>query len=273
MFNLRGIVGLIAVFALVFCLNPLAAQELNTNFAHSLGVGSSASSYEHRIDLPENWAAEGKFFIGRSLSLDGKLVIEREELTKTYYYVKVRLPKATLWFAKGTIDITLKAGAAQASIPVLDAPVNLKVAGESYPSFGWSGNGAYSAISLLDRNSGSTLWERVILNDQNCVMDEGSVKVGGKYTWAVKQTDETGRYSSETQAQFRVGTKQERCRHCFGNGYITCKSCNGSGHIVSNGPNNTPVYKVCYTCNGTGRERCQFCNGQGHVTVPAIIPE
>jgi hypothetical protein len=183
---MRKFVSLFVVLALVCCANSLSAQELNQNFAHSLGVGNSAQSYEHRIDLPEKWAAEGKFFIGRALTLDGKLVIEREELTKTYYYVKVRLPKATLWFAKGSIDITLKAGTAAAIVPVLAAPTGLKVSGESY---------------------------------------------------------------------------------------LTCRSCNGSGHIVSNGPNNTPVYKICYTCNGSGRERCTFCNGSGHVTVPSIIPE
>lgn len=270
---MRKFASLFVVLALVCCANSLSAQELNQNFAHSLAIGASSQSYEHRIDLPESWAAEGKFFIGRSLKLDGKLVIEREELTRTYYYVKVRLPKATLWFAKGNIDITLKAGDAAAIVPVLAAPANLKVYGESYPKFAWSGAGSYSAISLLDRNNGGTLWERVILNDHACVMDEGYVKVGGKYTWAVKQSDETGRYSFESQANFRVGTKQVNCSHCFGHGYLTCRSCNGSGHIVSNGPNNTPVYKICYTCNGTGRERCTFCNGTGHVTVPNIIPE
>ncbi|OGK11751.1 MAG: hypothetical protein A2W80_11635 [Candidatus Riflebacteria bacterium GWC2_50_8] len=270
---MRKFVSLFVVLALVCCANSLSAQELNKNFAHSLGVGNSAQSYEHRIDLPENWAAEGKSFIGRALTLDGKLVVEREELTKTYYYVKVRLPKATLWFAKGSIDITLKAGAAATAVPVLAAPAGLMVSGESYPHFGWAGAGNYSAISLLDRSNGKTLWERVILNDHACVMDEGSVKVGGKYTWAVKQSDETARYSFEAQANFRVGTKQVNCSHCYGHGYLTCRSCNGSGHIVSNGPNNTPVYKICYTCNGTGRERCTFCNGTGHVTVPSIIPE
>lgn len=272
MFNLRVITGFLVVFALFFCLSPLAAQELQQTFSHSIKVGSPAASFEHRIDLPEKWAAEGKFFIGRALTLDGKMVIEREELTRTFYYVKVRLPKATLWFAKGSIDITLKAGDALTS-PATSAPTSLKASGDSYPRFSWAGTGSYSAISLLDRSSGKTLWERVILDNHACEMDEGSVKVGGRYSWAVKQSDETARYSSEAQAQFRVDTRQERCRQCFGAGYVTCKSCNGSGHIVTNGPNNTPVTKVCYTCNGTGRERCQFCLGQGHVTVPIIIQE
>ncbi len=157
MSDMRKFVSLFVVLALVCCASSLSAQELNKNFAHSLAIGASAQSYEHRVDLPENWAAEGKFFIGRTLKLDGKLVIEREELTKTYYYVKVRLPKATMWFAKGNIDITLKAGNVAAAVPVLPAPAGLKVSGESYPKFSWIGAGNYSAISLLDRSNGNTL--------------------------------------------------------------------------------------------------------------------
>lgn len=270
---MRKFVSLFVVLALICCVNSLSAQELNQNFAHSLGIGNSAQSYEHRIDLPENLATEGKFFVGRTLKLDGKLVIEREELTRTYYYVKVRLPKATLWFAKGSIDITLKINDTDAMVPVLAAPAALKVYGESYPHFSWNGNGNYSAITLLDRNSGDTMWERVILDKHACTMDEGYVKIGGKYTWAVKQSDETGRYSFESQAHFRVGTKQVNCSHCFGHGYVTCRTCNGSGHIVTTGPNNTPVYQICHSCHGTGRERCVFCHGTGHVTEPDIIPE
>ena len=269
----RGIRVLLVLFALVLCLSPLTAEELNKNFAHSLSIGNSAKSYEHKIDLPESWAAEGKYFTGRSLKLDGKLVIEREELTKTYYYVKVRLDKATLWFAKGSIDVSLKAAADAPTTPVLDPPTGLKVTGGSYVGFLWNGAGAYSAISLMDRESGKSLWERVILNDHECDARDADMSVGGKYLWAVKQADETGKYSVEAQAKFRIGTKQERCNRCFGSGYVTCTRCNGSGHIVVNGPNNTPVTKICYSCNGTGRERCSVCFGTGHVTVPVIIPE
>lgn len=272
MSKLRGIAGLVVLFAMFICLSPASGQELQQNFAHSLNVGSQAKSFEHRIDLPEKWAAEGKYFTGRALKLDGKLVIEHEELTKTWYYVKVRLPKATLWFTKGSIDITLKAGST-VSGPAMSAPTALKVSGNSYPKFSWAGNGQYSAISLMDRSNGAPLWERVILGDHACVMDEGSVRVGGKYAWAVKQTDESARYSNDAQGQFRVETRQERCRQCMGSGYLTCRICRGSGHIVTNGPNNTPVTTVCHTCNGTGRERCPDCMGHGYLTVPFIVAE
>ena len=269
----RGIRGVLILLALALCLSPLGAEELHKNFAHKLSIGSSAQSYEHRIDLPEDWAAQGKYFVGRTLTLDGKLVIEREELTKTYYYVKVRLPKVLLWFAKGSIDINLKAAADQPTTPVLNAPTGLKVLGGSNVNFRWTGDGAFSAISLMNREDGNTMWERVILNDHECELTEARVKIGGKYLWAVQQADETGRYSKEAQGKFRIGTKQERCPKCWGSGYVTCTRCNGSGHIVVNGPDNTPVSQICYNCHGTGRERCIEGMGSGHVTVPVVVPE
>lgn len=272
MLKSRIFFGLFAVLALVFSFSPAGAEELSQNFSHSLSIGNSSKSFEHRIDLPDEWSAKGKFFTGRELSLDGKLVIEREELAKTYYYVKVRLPKATLWFAKGSINITLKAENTPVA-PVLGAPDGLKVQGGYYPVFNWNGSGDYSAISLLDRSNGKTMWERVILRSHKCELDEGSVKIGGKYTWAVSQSDSSGRYSKESQNSFRVDSKEERCRQCYGHGYITCRYCHGSGHIVGTGPNNTPVTQICHQCNGTGRERCMDCNGMGYVIVPLIIQE
>jgi len=89
----------------------------------------------------------------------------------------------------------------------------------------------------------------------------------------VKQADFCGNYSAETQNNFRVDGEKERCRHCFGHGYVTCRYCHGSGHVVVNGPNNTPVNQVCHQCNGTGRERCIDCNGYGYVIVPHIVEE
>jgi hypothetical protein len=258
---------------LTFCLSPLQAVELNESFSHSLGIGSSAKSYEHKIELPPELAAQGKYFVARDLSLDGKLVIEKEELTKTWYYVKVRLPKATLWFAKGSIEINLRAEKNVAPVLTPASPTDLTLHGGSRLGFSWEGEGYYSAISLLNRSSGETLWERVILNDHECNLDEGDVKVGDKYLWAVRLSSSAGKYSPETQAKFRVEYKQEPCRHCRATGYVTCTRCHGSGHIVVNGPNDTPVTQICHTCNGTGRERCNFCFGKGYTNVPTVIPE
>lgn len=273
MFRLRGLSLLFSLLIVALFLAPAGAEELNKSFSHSLGIGNQAQSYEHRIDLPSELAAAGRFFIGRSLKLDGKLVIEREELTRTSYYVRVRLPKATLWLAKGSIAITLKAEKTDAPPPTFAAPADLKVSGGYYPRFSWSGTGNYSAISLLDRSSGKTLWERIVLNSSKCDLDEGSVRINGRYTWAVKNTDECCHYSPEAQSHFRVDGKKERCRQCFGQGYITCRYCRGSGHVVVNGPNNTPVTQICRDCNGTGRERCPDCTGLGYIIVPEIIQE
>lgn len=273
MFRLRGLSLLFSLLTIALFLAPAGAEELNKSFSHSLGIGNQAQSYEHRIDLPSDLAAAGRFFISRSLKLDGKLVIEREALTKTSYYVKVRLPKAALWMAKGSIAITLRAEKTDAPPPTFAAPADLKVSGGHYPRFSWSGTGNYSALSLLDRISGKTLWERVIINSSKCDMDEGSVRINGRYTWAVKHTDECCSYSPEAQSHFRVDGKKERCRQCFGQGYITCRYCRGSGHVVVNGPNNTPVTQICRDCNGTGRERCLDCTGLGYIIVPEIIQE
>lgn len=273
MFKLRDLTLLFSLLMMALFIAPVAAEEIHKNFSHSLGFGNQAQSYEHRIDLPAPLAASGRFFVSRSLKLDGKLVIEREELTKTFYYIKVRLPKATLWTAKGSIAITLKAEKTDALPPAFSAPGQLRVSGGYYPRFSWNGTGNYSAISLLDRNSGKTIWERIILNAQKCEMDEGSVRINGRYSWAVKQTGDCGHYSPEAQSHFRVEGRKDRCRQCFGHGYITCRYCRGSGHIVVNGPNNTPVTKICSDCNGTGRERCMDCNGTGSIISPEIVQE
>ncbi|MGM0600698.1 MAG: hypothetical protein ACQETH_12885 [Candidatus Rifleibacteriota bacterium] len=257
----------------LFATGQAAAEEINKTFEHSLGFGNSAKSFEHKIDLSEELAAEGKYFIARSLKLDGKLVIEREELTKTYYYIKVRLPKATLWFAKGNVQITLKAEKTDAPAITPNAPDNLKVWGGNYARFSWNGSENLTAISLYDKSDQKTIWERVILDKHECVMDEGYLDVGHSYVWAVKQAGLSGKYSSESQNAFKVGTKQERCRHCFGSGYVTCKRCNGSGHVVVNGPDDTPVSQICYNCHGTGKEKCMQCLGDGYNIVPVIIPE
>ena len=257
----------------LFATGQAAAEEINKTFEHSLGFGSSAKSFEHKIDLPQDLAAAGKYFVSRSLKLDGKLVIEREELTKTYYYLKVRLPKATLWFAKGNVEISLKAEQTNAAPTTPNAPANLKVWGGNYARFSWSGQESFTAISLYDKSAQKTIWERVILDKHECVMDEGYLDVGHSYVWAVKQAGLTGKYSDECQNSFKVGTKHERCRHCFGTGYVTCKRCNGSGHVVVNGPDNTPVTQICYNCHGTGKEKCMQCLGDGYNIVPVIIPE
>ncbi len=263
------------VMAVVLVLPTLAgADVVKEKFAHKLGIGQEAQSFEHRIDLPENLAAQGHVFTKRALALTDKLVIEREEFAKTYYYVKVRLPKAQLLIAKGTLEVTLETATTAAPAPVVSPCDALKVSGAPVtPTFSWAGLGKYTAITLLEKGSAQTVWERLIVGAKNAKMDEGKLRVGKHYQWAVKQSDECACYSPAAQGAFRLDTQWERCWHCNGQGSSLCHSCNGSGHIVSQGPNGQPVYQVCYTCHGTGRERCTFCNGTGRIEVAVIVPE
>jgi hypothetical protein len=273
--NMRGLLKIgfgLFLAGILLAGTAVHAQTLEKSFAHSLPIGQQAASFEHRIDLPADWAARGEVFVGRSLALVGKLVIEREELKPTYYYVKVRLPKATVWFAKGEIKISLKGGTTP-SLQTPGAPQALKAIGGTRPLFSWLGEAPYANISLMDRGDGATLWERVLLGSNKAELDEGEVRVGRRYLWAVRLAGENARYSAESQMAFRVGTKAQSCRDCRGTGYETCRQCNGSGHIVVMGPNNQPQYKVCGTCVGTGRVRCVWCNGTGTVHVAVVIPE
>jgi hypothetical protein len=262
------------MFALLLCL-PLigAAETIGKTFDHNLGIGTGSKSYEHRIDLPEALLAKGHVFVQRSLGLSGKLVIEREELKGTYYYVKVRLPKAWLIPAKGSLKVTLETGTQAPASPVLQAPAGLTVrepAGN--PRFSWQGTGKFTAVSLLDRNSGQTVWERVILNATQTQVDENVLAIGHRYLWAVKQADETARYSTETSDAFSIKTRYERCTPCFGSGWVRCGPCGGSGHVIVNGPNG-PISQTCNYCHGSGRERCTICRGTGQVEVPVIVHE
>lgn len=263
-----------AVLSALLLAGPAMAETITQTFEHQLGIGESAKSFEHRIDLPEPLAMKGQIFVGRQLELSGKMVIEREELKGTYYYVKVRLPKATLWVAKGSLKVTLETGAQPPATPVLESCTGLKVTGPGLtPRLSWNGAGKYTAVTLLDRGSGKTVWERVILGKTVADLDEGGLSVGRRYFFGARQSDETARYSPEAKVAFRVDVKVERCRSCYGTGWETCRSCNGSGHFVSQGPNGQPIYTVCSFCHGTGRQPCTWCNGTGKIETPIIVPE
>ncbi|MFZ2961239.1 MAG: hypothetical protein WA705_30530 [Candidatus Ozemobacteraceae bacterium] len=274
----RKTVLLVGLLALVLAAFPAVGfaqvETFQQTFEHKLGIGASPQSYEHRIDLPQAWSQKNLVFVRRVLSLTGKLVIEREELTATYYYVKVRLPKAVIWTAKGSLAVTLEGFSQPSTAPAPEAPSRISVGGPGLtPIFLWDGLGKYTAITLLDRANNQNIWERVIVSGKKTDLDEGRLHVGGHYLWAVRQSDETAKYSAEAGGAFKIGQKTERCSHCFGTGYVTCTACGGSGQIVSAGPNGVPVYHTCYQCNGSGRERCSFCNGMGTIQVPVVIPE
>lgn len=265
----------LAVFVLcVVCSGAAFSETISQNFDHSLGLGTSAQSWEHRIDLPDGWAMKGQIFVNRGLKLSGKLVIEREELKSNYYYVKVRLPKAWAWTAKGSLSVTLEGGAEAPTTPVLDPCEGLRAYGYgTTPRFSWTGQGKFSAVTLLDRTTGLNVWERVIVGGCTCELDEGSLRVGNHYYFGARQSDETGRYSGESRAGFRVDVRHERCTFCNGAGWTFCNSCGGSGHFMSTGPNGQPIYTICSSCGGSGRQRCTFCNGTGYTEVPIVVNE
>ncbi|MFZ2959623.1 MAG: hypothetical protein WA705_22280 [Candidatus Ozemobacteraceae bacterium] len=184
-----------------------AGETVTQEFKHNLIINQPAQSWEHRIDLPADCGNHGFIFVKRELQLDGRLVIEREELTPTYYYVKVKLPKHLEEPVAGILVVKLSVDKQQALVPVLDAPTGLKLmegCASRRPAFLWNGAKKYSVISLYDVNTNQTIWERVIVKHTGAAYDEPNYIELHHYKWAVMQSDETGRWSKETQAGFRV---------------------------------------------------------------------
>lgn len=269
----------VRLIALLLCLMQILslgaiADVIEQKYEHKLGMSEGATSWEHRIDLPENLAAQGHVFNKRMLAPEGRLVVEREELTKTYYYIKVRLPKAQLLPMKGAVKVTIETTQTPTPAPVPPAPEKLYMTEPAEAAgFGWEGMGKYTNITLLDRGTGQTIWERVAVNSKHLHLDEDKLYVNHRYIWAVVQSDESGVYGPASQFKFRIGTRVEICKNCNGSGWRTCTTCGGSGHIIVSGPNGQPMQQICSWCQGQGRIRCQTCMGTGHVTVPAIYPD
>lgn len=196
---------------LIVCLLSVAmvaqAETLEKNFFHQLKVGEQPQSFEHRIDLPEAAAMKGQVFTGRGLDLRmGKLVIEREMLTPTFYFVKVRLPKHVEIPMAGNLKIQLEIGDVLSS-KTPDAPVQLALssAGATLkPVFTWKTTSRYAAITLLDLTEQKTVWERVSTTSGYIAFDEGYLKKDHRYRWAVKVSDANGRFSTETVAGFKI---------------------------------------------------------------------
>jgi len=229
--------ALILVLLQVLTLSA-TADVIEQTYEHKLGMSQGATSWEHRIDLPENLAAQGYVFHKRSFTLSGRMVVENEELTKTYYYVKVRLPKAQLLPMKGAITVSVESTQTPAQATILPAPTNLNMTYPAEaPGFIWESQGKFTNITLLDRATGKTIWERVLVGVKHCHLDEDRLYLYRRYIWAVRQSDETAAWGPSSEFRFRTATKVEICPTCHG---------------VSSQP-------ICPTCQGTGQ-----------VTVPAI---
>lgn len=207
---MNRIARMASIVALAFALlAPFAvsAETLTQTFEHQLLVNQPPQSWEHRIDLPDAQAIAGEIFVKRDLALEGRLVIEREVLTPTYYYIKVRLPKHPAEPMKGILKVVLDTGKQAATTPVLDPVTELKLITDAAPvlrpAFTWKGAGKFAAVTLYDVDLGQTVMERVAVNHKFTQFNEGWL-TKHHYRWAVKQADATGRYSKEVQAAFRI---------------------------------------------------------------------
>ncbi|MBF0406487.1 MAG: hypothetical protein HQM10_03985 [Candidatus Riflebacteria bacterium] len=266
MFKRCFIAGMIFI-ALLGITGMASADVIQQSYEHRLGLGQTSESWDHQIDIPADWAAKGYVFNRRMLAPTGDLEIEREELSRTYYFVKVRLVKGKLGFAKGSLNVTLEGGAPVAATN-LQAPEGLSVAGKPLtPSFAWNGNGKYFSISLYNRDTNQTLWERVITGNKTVTLNEIKLKIAGKYTFGVCQSDETSKYSKAANRNFRIDGREEKCRPCNGTGFVICSNCNGTGWV--DGAHQMP----CYICLQTGKVRCYTCSGSGVVQVPFLVDE
>ncbi|MDD3147938.1 MAG: hypothetical protein PHD82_11585 [Candidatus Riflebacteria bacterium] len=204
---MRNICFLFVVVLMALVGVSASAETLEQNFFHQLKIGEPAQSWEHRIDLPESAAMHGRVFVGRNLDLRmGKLVIEREMLTPTFYYVKVRLPKHPEVPMAGNLKVELLVGDV-ISDKKPEAPASLvlsPVGATLKPIFTWKTNCRYAAVTLFDVTSQQTVWERVATKAGYIGFDEGYLKKDHHYRWAVKVSDVNGRYSGETLAGFKI---------------------------------------------------------------------
>ena len=207
---MNRIARLASVIALAFALLApfaAAAATVSQTFDHQLLVNQPPQSWEHRIDLPDAQAFAGEIFVKRDLAIDGRLVIEREILTPTYYYVKVRLPKHPSEPMRGILKVTLDTAKNAPVTPVLAPVTDLKLITDAAPVlrpvFAWKGDGRFAAVTLYDLDLNQTVMERVQVNHKAIQFTEGWLQ-HHHYRWAVKQSDETGRYSKEVQAGFRI---------------------------------------------------------------------
>ena len=202
---------------IVLCMSLVAvaaqAETIGTNFFHQLKVGEPAQSWEHRIDLPDSAAMQGRVFVARSLDLrEGKLVIERELLTPTFYYVKVRLPKHPEMPMAGNLKIELTIGdVISDKKPEAPTALSLSPVGATLkPIFVWKTTCRYAAITLFDLTEQQTVWERLSTNCGYSAYDEGYLKKDHHYRWAVKVSESNGKFSAETMATIPLSDFRKR---------------------------------------------------------------
>ncbi|GAB4281569.1 MAG: hypothetical protein Kow0029_26760 [Candidatus Rifleibacteriota bacterium] len=207
---MRYTVFALLMACLLVCSTGVKADELyEQEFFHQLKAGEPSQSWEHRIDLTDAMMQNGKAFVAREIDLrEGKLVVEAEELTQLYYYVKVRLakPHPSVPMA-GKIKIQLTV-ADHGSCPFPpDPPANLAlspVGAALKPVFTWKTDAKYAKITLYDMTTQETVWERISTTKGYKAFDEGFLTKGHHYKWAVRVSYKQADYSNETVAAFRI---------------------------------------------------------------------
>ncbi len=195
-------------FVLLFASSASAVEFYEKEFFHQLPVGTPAQSWEHKIDLTDEMMYKDQNFVARELDLrEGKLVVEHEELTSMYYYIKVRLPKHVDMPMAGKIKIKLTV-ADNPSCPFPPAaPTGLalsEVGATLKPIFTWKTEEKYAAITLYDVTEQKTVWERISTTQGYKAFDDGFLKKDHHYKWAVKVSNKFAAYSKEAMAGFRI---------------------------------------------------------------------
>ncbi|MBF0545201.1 MAG: hypothetical protein HQM08_12255 [Candidatus Riflebacteria bacterium] len=209
MFSKNSILGILIVCTVLVFPSFGFCDVIHQSFEHQLLVNQPSQSWEHVIDLPENYAQKGMFFIKRNflLTLPGFLEVEREEFKPTYYYIKLRIAKVLPEYKKGKIDIDLEIGNQAPNTPAPNSPTNLSLSSATAarkPAFLWKGDSKYTAVSLYDFETGTTVFERVVDNNRRVsVYDEDFLPLH-HFVWGLKQIDETGKCSTEVQARFKI---------------------------------------------------------------------
>ena len=197
------------VLGLLLVSSCVQAEVISQKFEHQLLVNSQPQSWEHRIDLPENMMQQGLYFLKRDLQVVGRLVIEREVLTRTSYYIKVRLPKHYEEPMYGAVTVSVEASAQTPAGTPVAAPTEVKlfeVAPALRPVITWKGDTRFAHVTLYDLDENATVLERVTVNHKYASVVEGWLKQH-HYRWAIKLADDFGKTSKEVQVGFRIETQ------------------------------------------------------------------
>lgn len=247
--------GSLCLYLIVFCLwligeaHARAASDTGEVASQShleLPAGARSRTYEFVFVLPEVEVEAGVVFTARQITVDGDLGIVEESMSRTIYFVRVRLVASRERPVRGTVSIRLTKGAVGTPLPLpLPAPTDPVVFGDPFqPEFVCRAEGSPVLFKLHDRDHGDEVWARAFTDGGRGRLDEGRLSLGHRYVLEVRQANAWARYSPAAWVPFRID-KVER----------PCPSCQGTGLIPDTW------------------HPCPRCRGQGWLDCPALIPE